>query len=153
MPGQIHSSGPVGLVSRSGTLTYEVVQALTDMGLGQSTCVGVGGDPIVGTNFIDCVQMFEDDPMTEGIVVIGEIGGRDEEDCAEYILQNVSKPVVGFVAGTAAPPEKRMGHAGAIVSGGMGTAQAKIDAFCEAGVAIAEFPADVARLMNDSLRG
>lgn len=153
MPGQIHIPGPVGLVSRSGTLTYEVVQALTDGALGQSTCVGIGGDPIIGTNFIDCVRMFEDDPATEGIVVIGEIGGSDEEECAEFIKSSVSKPVVAFVAGRAAPPEKRMGHAGAIVSGGSGTAQAKIDAFREAGVAVAEFPADVARLMNDRLRG
>ena len=153
MPGQIHVPGPVGLVSRSGTLTYEVVQALTDEGLGQSTCVGIGGDPVIGTNFIDCVRMFEDDPATEVIVVIGEIGGSDEEECANFIDREVSKPVVAFVAGRAAPPEKRMGHAGAIVSGGSGTAQAKIDAFRAAGVSVAEFPADVARLMNEQLRG
>lgn len=153
LPGQIHVPGPVGLVSRSGTLTYEVVQALTDEGLGQSTCIGIGGDPVIGTNFIDCVRMFEDDPATEGIVVIGEIGGTDEEDCADFIAANVSKPVVAFVAGRAAPPEKRMGHAGAIVSGGSGTAQAKIDAFRAAGVGVADFPAQVARLMNDRLRG
>ena len=152
MPGQIHVPGPVGLVSRSGTLTYEVVQSLTDEGLGQSTCVGVGGDPVIGTNFIDCVRMFEEDPATEGIVVIGEIGGTDEEGCAEFIAGNVSKPVVAFVAGRAAPPETTMGHAGAIVSGGSGKAQAKIDAFRAAGVSVAVFPADVARLMKERLR-
>ncbi len=153
LPGQIHIPGPIGLVSRSGTLTYEVVQALTDMGLGQSTCIGIGGDPVIGTNFIDCVRMFQDDPDTEGIVVIGEIGGSDEEECAEFIANEVTKPVAAFVAGRAAPPEKRMGHAGAIVSGGSGTAQAKIDAFCAAGVSVADFPADVARLMKERMQG
>ena len=153
LPGQIHIPGPVGLVSRSGTLTYEVVQALTDVGLGQSTCIGIGGDPVIGTNFIDCVRMFQDDPATEGIVVIGEIGGSDEEECAEFIANEVNKPVVAFVAGRAAPPEKRMGHAGAIVSRGSGTAQAKIDAFRAAGVSVADFPADVARLMKERMQG
>jgi succinyl-CoA synthetase alpha subunit len=153
LPGQIHIPGPVGLVSRSGTLTYEVVQALTDVGLGQSTCIGIGGDPVIGTNFIDCVRMFQDDPDTEGIVVIGEIGGSDEEECAEFIANEVTKPVAAFVAGRAAPPEKRMGHAGAIVSGGSGTAQAKIDAFRAAGVSVADFPADVARLMKERMQG
>ncbi len=152
MPGQIFQKGPVGVISRSGTLTYEVVAALTAKGLGQSTAVGIGGDPLIGTRYIDLLEMFEKDPQTEAIVLIGEIGGTDEQDAAAFIREHVSKPVVAFVAGRTAPPEKRMGHAGAIISGGEGTAQEKIRAFEAVGVKVAAIPAEVADLVEAALR-
>jgi succinyl-CoA synthetase alpha subunit len=147
MPGHIHIPGSVGLVSRSGTLTYEVVQALTDKGLGQSTAVGIGGDPIIGTNFIDVLRLFESDPVTDHVVLIGEIGGSEEERAAQFIATEMSKPVTAFIAGRTAPPGKRMGHAGAIIEGGEGTAQEKVDAFEEVGVEVAKQPAEVAELV------
>ncbi|WP_040667272.1 hypothetical protein, partial [Nitrolancea hollandica] len=151
MPGYIHQPGPVGLVSRSGTLTYEVVYALTQAGLGQTTAVGIGGDPIIGTSFIDVLEMFQHDPATEGIVMIGEIGGTDEELAAAYIADQVTKPVVAFVAGQTAPPGKRMGHAGAIIAGGQGTAGEKIAALAAAGARIARSPDEIAVLMRAAL--
>lgn len=151
MPGHIHTPGPVGVVSRSGTLTYEVVYALTERGIGQSTAVGIGGDPIIGSTFIDILQLFEDDDQTELVVMIGEIGGTDEERAAEFIAQRMSKPVVGFIAGQTAPPGKRMGHAGAIISGGAGTAQEKMAALRNAGVQVAPSPVKIAELVADQL--
>ncbi len=152
MPGYIHKpGGPVGLVSRSGTLTYEVVNALTEAGIGQTTAVGIGGDPIIGTSFVDVLELFEADAATKAIVMIGEIGGTDEEVAARFIKERVTKPVVGFIAGRTAPEGKQMGHAGAIISGGRGTAVEKMAALTAAGVHVAERPAQVADLMSDLL--
>jgi succinyl-CoA synthetase alpha subunit len=151
MPGQIHLKGNVGVVSRSGTLTYEVVYHLTLNGIGQSTCLGIGGDQIVGTGFIDALEMFEKDPQTKAVVLIGEIGGTDEEEAALFIKKNMTKPVVAFVAGRTAPPGKRMGHAGAIIAGGSGTAAEKIVAFEKAKIKVAESPAEVATLVKAEL--
>jgi succinyl-CoA synthetase alpha subunit len=148
MPGYIHKKGNIGVVSRSGTLTYEVVHQLTELGMGQSTCVGIGGDPVNGLKHLDVMKMFNDDPETEGVVLCGEIGGSDEEECAAWIAENMSKPVVGFIAGVTAPPGKRMGHAGAIISGGKGTAVEKITALQEAGVHVTENPSDIGKLMK-----
>ncbi len=151
IPGHIATPGPVGVVSKSGTLTYEAVDALTKLGLGQSTIVGIGGDPIIGTSFIDVLELFQADPETEAIVLIGEIGGTAEQDAAAFIRANVTKPVVSFIAGQTAPPGKRMGHAGAIISGGEGTAQEKIAALEAVGVRVAKLPTDIAQMVKEQL--
>jgi len=152
IPGRICTPGPIGLVSRSGTLTYEVVYQMTRAKLGQTTCVGIGGDPINGTNFIDCLAAFEKDPDTKAVVMIGEIGGTDEQEAARFVSQKMSKPVVGFIAGQTAPPGRRMGHAGAIISGSTGTAAEKMQAFEENGIAVAKRPIDVVELLKHATR-
>jgi succinyl-CoA synthetase alpha subunit len=153
MPGHIHRPGKYGVVSRSGTLTYEAVGQLTALGMGQSTCIGIGGDPVGGMDFIDCLKLFNDDPGTEGVIMIGEIGGNAEERAAAWIKANMKKPVAGFIAGTTAPPGKRMGHAGAIISGGKGTATDKIRALVAAGVKVAPSPAEMGTTLQSMLKG
>ena len=152
MPGHIHRQGQIGVVSRSGTLTYEAVGQLSALSIGQSTCIGIGGDPIIGTNFVDVLRLFNDDPETQGIVLIGEIGGTAEEEAAAFIKAHVRKPVVGFIAGRTAPPGRRMGHAGAIISGGKGTAADKIAALQTAGIAVAESPALIGETLARALK-
>jgi succinyl-CoA synthetase alpha subunit len=147
MPAQVFKEGTVGLVSRSGTLTYEAVHQLSGRNIGQSTCIGIGGDPIIGTNFIDVLTLFNQDPGTEAVVMVGEIGGTAEEDAARYIKENMKKPVVGFIAGRTAPPGRRMGHAGAIISGGKGTAAEKIETMRQCGIHVALSPADIGETM------
>jgi len=151
MPGSIHRTGSVGIVSRSGTLTYEAVGQITRVGLGQSTCIGIGGDPVNGTNFIDCLKLFQEDPQTEAIVMIGEIGGDAEEQAAEFVKENVTKPIVSFIAGQTAPPGRRMGHAGAIISGGHGTAEEKMRTLQNAGIHVVKTPAEIGEKMLEAL--
>jgi succinyl-CoA synthetase alpha subunit len=151
LPGQICEAGPVGVVSRSGTLTYEVIHHLTGAGIGQSTCVGIGGDPIIGTSFIDCLSLFEGDTETRAVVMIGEIGGTDEQEAAAFVQHEMETPVVGFIAGQTAPPGRRMGHAGAIISGSEGTAREKMEAFRDHGIAVARRPADIVGLVREAL--
>jgi succinyl-CoA synthetase alpha subunit len=151
MPGHIHKRGKVGVVSRSGTLTYEAVGQLTRLGLGQSTCVGIGGDPVIGTTFVDCLSLFEDDPATHAILMIGEIGGTAEEEAAAFVKRHVSKPVVGYIAGQTAPPGRRMGHAGAIISGGKGTAAEKVTALRRAGIAVVKSPSEMGAAVKKAL--
>ncbi len=152
MPGRIHKQGHVGVVSRSGTLTYEAVDQLTRLGIGQSTCIGIGGDPIIGTSFLEAIKMFNDDPETHAIILIGEIGGNAEERAAEFVKSNVKKPVIGFIAGQTAPPGRRMGHAGAIISGGQGTAKDKYAAMAAAGIRCVETPADLGSTVASALK-
>ncbi len=153
MPAYIHKPGNIGIISRSGTLTYEAVWQLTELGIGQSTCIGIGGDPVIGTTFIDSLSLFQNDPETTGIVLIGEIGGSDEEEAAAFIGEKVTKPVAAFIAGATAPKGKRMGHAGAIISGSSGSAQNKFKALAEAGVKTAESPADIGQVLKESIDG
>ncbi|HEX6003944.1 MAG TPA: succinate--CoA ligase subunit alpha [Burkholderiales bacterium] len=152
MPGHIHKKGPVGVVSRSGTLTYEAVGQLREVGLGQSTCVGIGGDPVNGLRHIDVMQMFNDDPQTEAVIMVGEIGGSNEEECARWVREHMKKPVVGFIAGVTAPPGKRMGHAGAIISGGKGTAAEKLAVMEECGIKVTRNPAEMGKLLKSVLK-
>ena len=152
MPGYIHKPGTIGVVSRSGTLTYEAVHQLTLRGIGQSTCIGIGGDPIIGTGFVDALRLFQDDPGTDGVIMIGEIGGSAEEEAAAWVKANMKKPVVGFIAGVTAPPGKRMGHAGAIISGGKGTAQEKLAVMEECGIKVTRNPGEMGKLLKSVLR-
>ena len=152
MPGHIHKKGPIGVVSRSGTLTYEAVGQLMELGLGQSSCVGIGGDPVNGLKHIDVMKMFNDDPATEAVIMVGEIGGSDEEDCARWVKANMKKPVIGFIAGLTAPPGKRMGHAGAIISGGKGTAQEKLAVMEECGIKVTRNPGEMGKTLQSVLK-